>query len=372
MPLWGTIAPQDRVAAVRVEGRADVVVAQRRAQPAAVHRAAGRVVEVGEILARRVPERLMRAEALPSDLDRVDGAVAQELAADALLVDDDPEGVSGARVGGEVHVALEHLDEDSLPGCDRAPRAPAPSRASCAPSRPWQAHLLDRDLHPAADDRPLVIAHGLVDLRRGWRGTRSAGGSRPSVRSMTSSSSGRQRRKSITPSSAATSASAFCSSPAATNAERNARASPKRRTTRVPSPSGRGSSATTRSGGSGGASGSTSSRPASGSSGRLAESSGAAATAGVAASISVVGQNERRHDAPHRQDDQRGQSDRPPDAARPELVAKQGDAHRRQRSVRAHLFLGAPRHGAERDRGALRAQLGACAVPATSIAVVDR
>src|SRR5690606_38503854 len=90
-----------------------VIVAERRAEPAAVDRAPRRIVEVGEVFARLEPVGAVLAEPLAADFHRVDRAVAEHLIADSLLVDDDAEGIARARVGREAHMPLEHFDEDA-------------------------------------------------------------------------------------------------------------------------------------------------------------------------------------------------------------------------------------------------------------------
>ncbi len=131
-----------------------------------MQRATGRVVVVALVVGGLEPERAQGAGVLSGVLDGVDGAIAEEVPVDALLVDDDAEGVARTRRGREVDAAGEHLDE----GAHR--RAAEPHRFERVTERglhhatarePLDVH---RHLHVLADELAVVVACDLVVVGR--------------------------------------------------------------------------------------------------------------------------------------------------------------------------------------------------------------
>ena len=130
-----------------------------------MHGAPGLVVEVVEVRARREVKRLEHAPTLAAVLERVHGAVAQERAIDALLDHDDPERVAGARLGVEVHAALEHLDEGADERATQAHLLERVAERGDDGAAAREIDALDGHLHLRAVQRSVGAASRLVDLR---------------------------------------------------------------------------------------------------------------------------------------------------------------------------------------------------------------
>src|SRR5690606_40989635 len=103
----GAYPPEDRVHAVRIEGRGDVVVPHRDPQPAPVERTPGRVVIVALAPRGLVVEGPDRAGPGALVLDGVHRPIAEELPVEPLLVHGDAERVTLAGVGVEVRSPAE-------------------------------------------------------------------------------------------------------------------------------------------------------------------------------------------------------------------------------------------------------------------------